>query len=419
MVPSSNGRIHSMLLVYPGDMEGVTPELVLQHFGGIIKTIGAAVIFYVLANFAREEDQTKFAKGLTGLKDRGGEYADEKRGGKGNYHLVHLQADWHSIKGKPPDLTDYSQDPFSMLIGENGLPGILEPYAFGKKGDRYIAEMVASKLSFVIKPTSLELEGGNILATDNAVFLGSDLLVRNLKHLGLEVGAMVDSMAEITSLPGYAEKLELLESTVKTATGKSYVYWVGLKEKLELEAVSLTRTDGWQPFFHIDLFVTMGKKTADGGQTVYVAEINKPVYPWIIGEPESSTDVEQVKAALDEIANQFEDFNDRSGPRFTVKRIPLAIDFKAMGPKIGVINSYNNCIVEIAGNVNQVFLPAFQPADARKQVRAYRGTVEGMAEMAFKRDFESVKFIYNQFPTVAKGNASLHCISKVLYRIPD
>lgn len=430
LLDSALGRIRAMLLMFPGGGIDIKPEDILDYFGEIMRKINGEVVFYVLGNFYENKDIEQFRDGVKRLKDEGRLYAQSSKSGTCNFHVIHLEQD-HETNGNgvSKSSTMWAQDPFAVLGGGDEIQALLSTYNHGKPRNLNISNMVASQIEFLIRPTPYELEGGDVLGGSSYALIGRNTLVKNLEARGFSYGEMEKLDPEkfqTQSEKKVAEKRKrLYENAKKTIhedflrmLGKKYLYWIGLNEKLEFKKIKFPKNNGWQPLFHLDLFLNLGALGPDRRQNVYIAEIDSLEPPFVIGEPASWDEIERLKLALDEICSQFEYINTDTGggPKFKVNRIPLILDFEAKGdPGKCTVLSYNNAIVEIDGGVQRIFLPSYNNEDQPiKGPKEFQGP-DRWAEIAYQSKYH-IEFIDGNFRKHSKSNGSLHCMTKVLVR---
>jgi hypothetical protein len=81
-------------------------------------------------------------------------------------------------------ITIWPQDPFLVLEREGGEPCILASREFPRAGDRAMAKAVADALGWAHGASSLDFEGGNIVADERHAFVGADTIRVNAIRLG-------------------------------------------------------------------------------------------------------------------------------------------------------------------------------------------------------------------------------------------
>lgn len=383
------GKIEQVLLTYPvGIGQEVTVEKVKKKYGGIFEALGDRVDFFILGVFEgdKNKEENAFAKAMQDAK-----LLPER-------HIIHLEANYKNPKGKRSKHREWAQDPFFILEGQGHFPHlILEPFSFRFKADQFVAEQVASQSDFLIKPTHLYFEGGNILVGDDFMFVGMDDVEENIKAY--------------YSTAVRNEALLTIKQEFQKAFGIRYVYFIGLptEKRIKLQKTKLALGEGLQPFFHLDMFLTLGGRNKDGDEIVFLAQIDNRHLPKNFPEE----DKKLLNEAIDHVHQQIVAYSEQPGPNFSLDRVPIGIELTEElteeGKKIAHLLSFNNVLLEIYGNVKRVYLPKYD-------LPAQRAQLHEEAEDSFKRhDFKVISTI-GEFTHKQDENAALHCIVKVLKR---
>jgi len=317
--------------------------------------------------------------------------------------------------GRTISNSQWAQDPFSVLRNDIGQAVFLQPMysrSYSEYSDKFISFQLAMDqkldLDMLIRPTELLIEGGNVLSGDNFILAGKDMLAFNCLWKMNERGDEKLKQGD----------LQQIEELVRSAYGVDHIVWVGYKD---------LRTDwqapdafSFQPAFHIDLFVTMGGKDAEGRDIL------------LIGDPQLAIEVIQERydpkeLRMNELALQnfqalnpfweaLESMEEGGQKRFRIIRIPLLIYKNALF-------SFNNSLTESWEGHKQIFLPDYV---TKKELddENLNGILSLLKEKTEEIlcsppcNFTLVKWIGPgiYFRRLVGQRGSLHCITKVLKR---
>ncbi len=288
--------------------------------------------------------------------------------------------------------SEWVQDPFVVLKSHENTYALLEPIQFkrsniSKLGDQLIADYVAAQLDFFVKPFPFQLEGGNLLVGDRFALLGSDILYKNWLLFRESMG-----FADITN-------------HFKWSFGIENIIWLGAESGWAQDYSGLENdVELLQLLPHLDMFVTLGGKTASGDDLVFVAEL---------------TD-DSCFAVDDNTRNRYNNYFDQVAyslrayrndhVRFKVERLPIILY------NIGdmVFMPYNNCLVEQYDDVKNAYIPCFTPQSG--SFRSRFQLVEDAAVKIFEEQQFNVKVVAGNYNTKSRLNGSLHCMAKALKR---
>ncbi|MCP5119387.1 MAG: hypothetical protein GY953_51960, partial [bacterium] len=144
----------------------------------------------------------------------------------GDIYECELESSRHSI---------WAQDGYCCLQSDDGRTVLLEPLAFNRGGDHFVAEQVAAETNMEAEVTKYYIEGGNILAGDNYLLVGKDYLEYNQQQTG-------ESEAELTQ-------------SFRDLFGVEHVIWLGLDQAVQFPIY--VYEGRYQPIFHIDMYITL------------------------------------------------------------------------------------------------------------------------------------------------------------------
>jgi len=254
------------------------------------------------------------------------------------------------------------------------------------------------------------LQGGNFLAQDDFVLIGSDVLIMNFKDSGR------------TDFDKYQQELE---DSLKEYLGIKKIYWV-----YPFWNSSGTSNNSWkylQEIFHIDLFITLLGKTKEGKHLILLGEINDTAAyycdqsAWLAKTDTSlykkrKNAIYCLKNYLKSVKTFFESDTD-----FKVVSIPLVVVFRRTALDSYAkpyFNSYNNAIVEIDGNQKRIVMPKFKGTFPNIKSSAYVNyqIVEDTIKARLKPFGFKIEFIGDDCEELTNAGGVLHCASKVLLR---
>lgn len=398
------GKIEQMLLAYPGGKEGVDQHDIIKRYGNLFMAFRDRVTFVVMGHFGSNSDLIQKAQ-------RAFENAMRESFLDPDQQLIICHAPLaggtvrKAKQAKPTTLQmgdedldhkDFIQDPFVVMETETSATVLLEPINQVLPRNAYVAEQLASQAGFLIQPTDLILEGGDILIGDDFALVGRNTLLRNT------------ALGERKSPDKSPEKVEAwVQMELARLLGVRYLYWIGLKEPLDLGSFHNTGEQHCQPFFHIDLFLTLTGKTEDGEEGIAIGKIDLGHVK--DANPEERHKLVQINEALKEIEATLQRFGKEvPGPRFKVVTWEMGgvIDRNGKSPHF-IPYSYNNAHIESYSGISRAYFPRYNGFEAlEKKIQSKLRVLNIQTEV----------FIDNDFEYHSSRHGSLHCLSKVLKR---
>lgn len=295
--------------------------------------------------------------------------------------------------------SEWVQDPFCVVKMCNGIHGLVQPYYSNRGADSFLARELASSEypHFVLVPSPFWIEGGNILGGGNWALVGKDLLAQNCLELIRLYG------------PDGASKVRLnrFKKEFQDLLGVDQLLWLGLpnlaKDVLKPEKST------FQPFFHLDLFVTLAGKNALGEEVVLLGD---PI--WFNSKGIKFSEKEKVLVEqMQLVRDEFDELENQSGIRFKLVSVPL--------PLVDHIPfSYNNCLTESILGRKIAYLPSYiQDRIPNDPINTFLVDIEKEVKAKFlQAGFDRVIMVKAgaDFRYFSQREGSLHCISKVLSR---
>lgn len=305
--------------------------------------------------------------------------------------------------------TEWAQDAFAVLQNAKGESAFLQPLYASRSVDKFVSLQLASweALDMMVRPSKLLIEGGNLLAGDNYIIAGKDMLAQNMLHRFEDQWA--DRKAE--------QYRQVVETAFLKEFGVDHILWLGFERTRE--SWKNPGTETFQPAFHIDLFVTLGGKNAEGKEIVFLGDpemarsllkgrVNLEQYPH---HPGALGHFKDIQLFFDRYAHS------RSGtmPEFQVIPIPLFI-------LQDVVLSFNNGLTEHRGGLRAAYLPDYESSEAYdiyEKLNPIFRILKAATEDIFRQaGFTKVQWIGpgRFYRKLAMMRGSLHCITKVLRR---
>jgi hypothetical protein len=288
--------------------------------------------------------------------------------------------------------SEFIQDPIISMETELGTIVLLDPMKQVNPENSNIAEQLAAYTGYLVQPCSIELEGGNILVGDDYALVGMNILYQNL-----ELGKKMDAN----------EPEKWVANHLKSLLGLRYLLWIGAENSFDFEDFHSTGNHQLQPFFHIDLFLTLAGKASGSKELVFLGRIDKKfVFDLAPGEGEL---IDKLNVLLDAVESHLESSGEAfPGPRFEVARLDMGGRIVAEeGIRRFVPYSYNNSQVEWYRGFARIYLPSYKGLEILEQ---------RVTEQLSRLDFKYIKFIHGPFAEYAENGGSLHCITNILQR---
>jgi hypothetical protein len=288
----------------------------------------------------------------------------------------------------------WAQDPFLVLKFQDWTI-LLDSLHNRRLCDFFLPLEVAQQAGpqFLVKPTRLYLEGGNILRGQSCVFVGEDLIVENQQRLGFSA---LEVLQELRNVLG-------VEAILPVGYGKDVT-------RLKVDGGEGVTTR--QPLFHLDMFMSLGGIDAASGQEV-IFLARPSLCATILSEANvAKVFASEAEAQADGLFSVIAD--QLTAAEFKVISLPIFFYDNATF-------SWNNCLVEVSADRKTVYLPSYQSAhDPEKLNPAFRCLEEKVTAVYGSQGFEVVWFRNGRFfRTLARHGGSLHCAVKVMGRTED
>jgi hypothetical protein len=297
------------------------------------------------------------------------------------------------------DITLWAQDAYVCLRPPLGPTILCEGVSFARLDDMSIADDVAAQTDTAAIQSYLYFQGGNILGGSDLTLIGMDYIWRNTERYNLPSRqSVLDAFAGLFGTPVIA--LGGLESA----------------EYDWLDAGILSGV-GFQPIFHIDMYVTRTGVLAEDG----VKEIV------FLGRPSRSHAVTERWSEIDGLDGPtldafFDETAAQLSVHFEVRTLPLWWTYGDLGyvnwGKEYYALTWNNALVQNNGTTRRVLLPNYADPDDCKRYGLDFGLRLDLQNAAIK-EWRDLKFdvqLMDGLEDLAWGQGAVHCMSKVLER---
>jgi hypothetical protein len=317
---------------------------------------------------------------------------------------------------KDISFTIWAEDAYLFVRDSDGSGYFVEPCEFRRMGDSFVANVVAKGTSLNTYDAPLYFQGGNILVADDFFLIGEDYIEKTFESEVLEFPEGDEERKQklrshFREYVDHDRTLKIVGSRLPVPEEKELEYtYDGVKWK---ECVYQGNEAGTkQPLFHIDMFITLAGRSADGVYTVLVGDPRLAAH--ILADPVSEYAMTDV---FDDIAAQLTDEG------FNVIRNPLPLVYVDEKTEWGQLRSWyfatsNNALVEVTADEKRVWLPSYghEPWGHDPLWPPLQKT-----DQANRRIWENLGFeviMLGNFHPFVEGLGAVHCIKKYLSRGP-
>jgi hypothetical protein len=301
----------------------------------------------------------------------------------------------------------WAEDAYVVISDSGGGHAFVEPAAFPRYGDALVADAVAPTAGLALYQAPLHLQGGNVLIGDDFFFIGLDYPLLTFEEGILEAPTQAAQDGLLREV--YRTYLDAQRTFVPVGTrlpvpaaSRREFRLGGASWTEEIHAGNQPGTR--QPIFHIDMFVSLAGRGADGRYRVLVGDPREAAR--LTGEPLQQ---HAMAAVFDDIAR------DLAGRGYAVTRTPLPLVY-ADDPDARVRSWYfatsSNVLVHApAGERPSVFIPTYA-----------HGPFAGVLDATDARNAEIWEGLghdvvaLGDFHPFASNLGAAHCIKKYLRR---
>ena len=419
LVSSCDGAIRQVLLCLPAF--AVTEPRFVEGYKSLIQKLRAGTQFVVVHHRQHESTVRSW------FVDAGHQVA--------NVALVPLES---YVR-----FTDWAEDAYVALHDEvDDSSYLMEPWEFPRAGDALIAEAVQEYANVTASQAPLIFQGGNCLIGSDFWLLGKDYFVDSIDLVRSRRGPVVvpdgtDEADFVSRL--FSDYVDRTRRLILVGTNKAIplrpMYGSVVEGSYFLDIVG-EGVGSFQPIFHIDMFITLVGKDAQGRFTVLVGspklgdDLLGRSSPYSLAGVYDQVERQLAAQGMNVIRNPL--VHDVSvGPEYDIGQlremarardgaaisfaVNQLIDAGASLTDKAVVRSWhhvtwNNCLVENSEEVGKhVYLPTYGGANSNLAVidQKMKGMWNGLGfSVHMLADF-------NEF---ARRQGAVHCISKYLER---
>ncbi|MDP5170648.1 MAG: hypothetical protein NWR72_10410 [Bacteroidia bacterium] len=286
-------------------------------------------------------------------------------------------------------------DNLKLLVSEDLVHGR------SRMHQRPSLEALLEQERYSVLTTDLPLEGGNILVGEDFMLIGKEHITQYSATTGEAYQDILDWYWAAFKFKGTPRNVFVPGLDVTAAYQKT-------KWPLNKEGIDGIAPDSDQLIYHLDLYLTLGGKLANGKQLIFVAQYKPEEY--LIGQIPDSSNIPKALAIISEWLDQQADWlENRTDGFFHVERIPI-LYFASSSPGFA---SFNNGLIEnISPQEKYAYLPDYEFTSQEEKMSSMRALVENV----FAKHQFSVKWIQGRFENMISDAGSLHCRVKVLRR---
>ena len=301
----------------------------------------------------------------------------------------------------------WAEDAYVVISDDDGAHAFVEPAAFPRYGDALVADQVSSAARLGLFQAPLHLQGGNVLVGDDFFFIGIDYPLLTFAEGILTAPAPAGEDALLREV--YRRYLDAERTFVPVGTtlpvppAAQRPFTMGGATWVEdIHAGNAPGTR--QPIFHIDMFVSLAGRGADGRYRVLVGDPRDAAR--LTGEP---LQAHAMAAVFDDIARDL----GRRG--YAVTRTPLPLvysDDEQARVRSWYFATSNNVLVHAPDGARPtVYLPTYAHGPFGDTLAA---TDRRNAEIWEDLGYDVVGL--GDFHPFAINLGAAHCIKKYLAR---
>lgn len=381
IVPASHGRIEDLLLTVPSFNDQLG-QVVLsprheRHYKALIAGLGNNRTYTVVCHPGTAQQIRGWFTGLTNV----------------TVNIVFSPRFNYSIWG---------QDAYVAMLDDQGAKILAEGVCFPRYDDMTIADDVAAQAKVAVLQSYLYFQGGNVLGGPTKTLIGADYIWRNTTRADLETETKVlDSF----------KKLFKTDVVVLGGSRSGDYNWY---ERGVLSGY------GFQPIFHLDMYVTPTGVTGQSGKEVV-----------LLGRPKKAHEITGKWAEISDYNDsRFDRFFDETEQQlaqyFEVQHLPLLLTYGDLEGNVRRKDFYNL-------SFNNVVIENYKDGGTDKRnvvltTYAEDSTLFG-TDPVIRRDLEqAAETIWSNLgftvhkmdgmEELAYGLGSVHCITKALKRGP-
>lgn len=326
---------------------------------------------------------------------------------------------WHAASGntKAPEIISIPHHLHFSIWAEDGYvavkdlasgaPYFVEPFAFRRYGDGLVADFVSNATDMQSTQAPLYFEGGNCLIGDDFFFIGADYPANTIRdYVGTILyppkGAQIEPFIRglYKEYLDHGRELFYIGSTIPVPSRLTRPITIDGEDWVEVLYAG-NKEGTVQPLFHIDMFVTLAGRDANG------------TYHLMVGCPKTAHDLLGTPLpphAMQEVFNNIARNLERQG--FIVHRNPLPLiymDDARYKERMWYFATSNNALVSIDAT-KQIWLPTYGHGVWPEL------EVTDNANRALWEKLGFTVHMLGDFHPFAENLGAVHCIKKYLSR---
>lgn len=378
IVPTSHGRIEDLLLTVPYKYQNdqiVVDQRHERHYKALIAGLGDNRTYTVVCHPNTAQQIRAWFTELANV----------------TVNLVFSPRFRYSIWG---------QDAYVAVLDDQGAKILAEGVSFPRSEDMTIADDVAAQTKVAVLQSYLYFQGGNVLGGPTKTLIGADYIWRNTTRASLETEAKVlDSF----------KKLFKTDIVVLGGKKSGDYYW---------HEDGVLSGYGFQPIFHIDMYVTPTGVTGQSGKEIV-----------LLGRPKKAHEITGKWAEISDYNDSrfdefFEETEQQLAQHFEVQHLPLLLTYGDLKGKASkkdyYILSFNNVVIENykdngMDKRNVILTTYAEDSTEYGTDSAIRRDLEQAAEAIWSNLGYTVHKM-DGMEELAYGLGSVHCITKDLKR---
>lgn len=384
LVPSADGALKALALTIPAYAMAGEDNPYWKVYTDLILKLPSYTRFFILAHASVRESVQEWVQ----------EQALE--------HRVQLATVPDAI-----EMTVWAEDDFELVHDPDGVPYMVQPHSNRRAGDELASYYAARQFGWQRVKVPVYFEGGNVLVGDDFFLLGANYGVDTFLDLRYMLQGEGNHLKKkLTELyQQYLDRdriLYLICTTLQLPAEQERL--IKLNGEDWKEILYARNTEGTvQPIFHIDMFLTLAGRNAQGKYHVLVGDPR--VASRMLG---NNFDDLATPEAFDEIAELLERL------KFEVIRNPLPlvyVDDAQEKVRKWYYASYNNALVEVNSQEEKtVWLPTYGHGNWQELQQVDQRNKEIWEGLGF------TVILLEDYHPLAEFAGSVHCITKYVER---
>jgi len=297
----------------------------------------------------------------------------------------------------------WAEDGYAAVV-DGGTTYLVEPFSFPRYGDSLTADLLANADPALERTQApLYFQGGNILIGDDFFLIGADYPVNTLRYVGAVLAPGPDERPADLVRRLYGEYLDpdrrLIYVGSTLPVPEQHIGRITIDGAQWTEILYAGNSPGTlQPIFHIDMFITLAGRGADGR------------YRLLVGDPRAAADILGIQMPAHAMSQVFDDIAQglrRQG--FDVLRNPLPLayaDDLDRKERSWYFATANNALV----SDGVVYLPTYGHGSWPELAATDQANGQIWTELGFQ-----VVYLTDYHP-FAENLGAVHCIKKYLSR---